>query len=304
MWVTVAIIVVLILLVPWWLELRRDPMNKKARQSAPGDFLKLSRGQTHYRWDGPVNGPVLVAIHGLTTPNYIWNAMIPHLVSKGSRVLRYDLYGRGYSDRPKGDQDRAFFSEQLNELLNALNVTDRVGLMGYSMGGAIATAYAADHPDRVRNVILVAPAGLTFEATNFEAFVARVPIFGDWVMGLLFERRSRRALKTQQDGEVPGITKQKTRELNFKGYGRSVLASLRGILLEMMIDDHKKIAEEKIPVLAVWAEQDDTIPLKGLGYLAQINRASRNEMIEGADHIMPHTHAKAIIDRLGDLSRP
>jgi len=103
---------------------------------------------------------------------------------------------------------------------------------------------------------------------------------------------------------VPGITKAKARELKYRGYLRSVLASLRGILLEQMVEDHKAIAEKKIPVLAIWAQQDGVIPLKGLGYLAQINRASRNEMVEGAAHIMPHTHAAEIMQRLGDLSRP
>ncbi|MEM8978935.1 MAG: alpha/beta fold hydrolase [Pseudomonadota bacterium] len=305
MWVSICIVlIVLLLLWPWLLEFRRSPMDARARARAPGGFVDLSKGKTHYRWDGPETGPVVVAIHGLTTPNFIWNAIVPRFTARGIRVLRYDLYGRGFSDRPHGPQDRAFFLGQLNELLDALDLTEPVGVMGYSMGGAIATAFAAEHPNRTRNVILVAPAGLGFEATPFEAFVARMPILGDWVMGLLYERRTRRALKDDEDGEVPGITKAKARELNYKGHIRSVLASLRGILLERMLEDHEKIAALKIPVLSIWAENDDVIPLRGLGHLTQINRASRNDMISGAGHILPHTHAAEIMASLGALSRP
>jgi pimeloyl-ACP methyl ester carboxylesterase len=67
-------------------------------------------------------------------------------VAKGHRVLTYDLYGRGYSDRPGGEQDARFFIRQLEDLLEHQGVTQPVTLLGYSMGGAIGAAFAAKHP--------------------------------------------------------------------------------------------------------------------------------------------------------------
>jgi len=90
---------------------------------------------THYRWHGPIDGPVIVAVHGLTTPATVWNGMIPFLTAQGYRVLSYDLYGRGFSDAPSGAQNIAFFTRQLGELLADQEITDAVTLMGYSMGG-------------------------------------------------------------------------------------------------------------------------------------------------------------------------
>ena len=72
---------------------------------------------THYRWHGPVREPVLVAIHGLTTPSMVWDELARGFVAFGFRVLTYNLYGRGYSDAYDGTQDAAHFVKQLEELL-------------------------------------------------------------------------------------------------------------------------------------------------------------------------------------------
>ena len=67
----------------------------------------------------------------------------------GYRVLTYDLYGRGYSDRPRGKQNEAFFIQQLNDLLHHEDITSTFSIIDYSMGGAIASIFATTHPDRI-----------------------------------------------------------------------------------------------------------------------------------------------------------
>ena len=124
--------------VPFVIEWTRLPLDDRSRNSAPGHFTKLSQGRTHYKWHGPSDGPVVVLVHGLTTPSYVWTALLPGLTGAGYRVLRYDLYGRGFSDRPKGAQTGAFFVRQLQDLLQDQGVDGPVPVVGYSMGGSIA----------------------------------------------------------------------------------------------------------------------------------------------------------------------
>ena len=113
-------------------------MDDAARAAAPGRIARLSQGATHYTWTGPENGPVAVCVHGLTTPLQAWDGIAARLAEAGYRVLAYDLYGRGYSDRPGGTQDSAFFLRQLDDLLADQGIAGDITLLGYSMGGAIA----------------------------------------------------------------------------------------------------------------------------------------------------------------------
>lgn len=82
------------------------------------------------------------------------------LAAAGYRVLLYDLYGRGYSDAPKGvAYDPQLYVMQLALLLQHLQWKS-VRVVGFSMGGAIAASFVAAFPELVeRDVVLVASAG-------------------------------------------------------------------------------------------------------------------------------------------------
>jgi pimeloyl-ACP methyl ester carboxylesterase len=115
---------------PFLREMSKSEMDDTARRHAPGAFATLSRGVTHYRWMGAARGPVAVCVHGLTTPSFVWYGIAQGLGAIGFRVLIYDLYGRGYSDRPDGPQDSAFFVTQLEDLLEDQGVDGDITLLG------------------------------------------------------------------------------------------------------------------------------------------------------------------------------
>ena len=98
-----GIVFLLFLAVPTAVYLAFDPerldLNDSARRSAPGQFARLADGYTHYEIGGPPDGRVVVLAAGATVPYYIWDPTFAALTAAGFRVLRYDYYGRGYSDR-------------------------------------------------------------------------------------------------------------------------------------------------------------------------------------------------------------
>ena len=77
-----------------------DTLNDQTRPGVVGSFVRLPHGTVHYQLAGPESGRTVVLVHGFSVPYYIWDPTYDELVKKGFRVLRYDLYGRGYSDRP------------------------------------------------------------------------------------------------------------------------------------------------------------------------------------------------------------
>lgn len=90
---------------------------------------------------------MVVLIHGLGLNRRIWEAHEP-LLSTDYRILNYDLYGHGISARLPSTASLTLFSEQLQDLLDALDI-DRCALVGFSLGGMINRRFVLDHGDRV-----------------------------------------------------------------------------------------------------------------------------------------------------------
>jgi len=122
----------------WRSNLETRTLDDDSRKAAPGRFITLSDGIVHYELSGAANRRTVVLIHGFSVPYYLWDQTFSALTGAGYRVLRYDLYGRGYSDRPDIAYDGASWEKQLHELLAALGSRGRVDLVGASMGGSPA----------------------------------------------------------------------------------------------------------------------------------------------------------------------
>lgn len=281
---------------PFVVERRRKPMDGIARNEAPGEFAALSDGTTHIRQIGPVRGPVIVCVHGLTTSEYVWGDIGTDLVDAGFRVVSYDLYGRGYSDRPRGAQDEAFFLRQLSDVLEAKGHTNGVILMGYSMGAAISVAYAAAHPDKVEKLILVAPAGLSDATFGMDRFIRDVPLVGDWITLVLGSalRKWRYKRKVETDPKRVAFAEKQLAESDYRGFLPSVLSSARHMLRQDQRPQHRILQNARVPTLAIWGEEDSVIPLSALGEMTKANRSVMHQTIAGADHGLPYTHPDAV----------
>ena len=285
---------------PFVFEALRRPMTPNARRSAPGGFTTLTAGVTHYRWIGPERGKVAVCVHGLTTPSPVWQAVAEGLAQDGYRVLLYDLYGRGYSDRPRHAHGRGLFHRQLDDLLARLGVTGPVTLLGYSMGGAIGASWAAANPGRVDRLILLAPAGMGHDLGRIAQVTRDWKGIGDWLMLAMFPRNHRRATEAERmiARDVPGIIDTQQDELRWRGFVPAVLSSVRGILSEVLEEDHRSLRKHRIPVLAIWGREDRTIPIKAMGVMAHWNPDAHHEVIEGAGHGLPYSHAGAVVQAI------
>jgi pimeloyl-ACP methyl ester carboxylesterase len=100
--------------------------------------------------------------------------------------VRYDYFGRSYSDRPKLAYDLATYDGQLTELLDSLGLRGLVDVAGVSMGGVIATNFADKHADRVRSLTLVDP---YFGRAAGTPFPLRLSGVGEFILTLAAHRR-------------------------------------------------------------------------------------------------------------------
>lgn len=303
---TGAIILLLLLIIAlggiYMLVRFRRPGVTEFRDQVTGDLVPLRMGTTHVTRYGPDDGPVLVCIHGLSTPSYVWEPLAPYLTDLGYRVIAYDHYGRGHSDRIMGRQNAAFFLRHLDQLLEAEGVTGRFTLMGYSMGGAIASAYAARSPERVQALILLAPAGLDYQTSRVAQFIRKWPIIGDWLNEVFGPRLFRSSIGDAGyfDPVAQNILERMRFDAEKSGTMAAMLSSARGILSEDQTGTHRAIAAAGLPVLAIWGREDRTIPISSMGRLTQVNRKAMQIEIEDADHGLAFTHPASIAEAIED----
>ncbi len=103
----------------------------------------------------------VLMLHGWVASAYSFRHQLRSLPSVGARCLAVDLRGFGLSDKPAARDSYTLdaYIADLDALFDALSLR-RVVLMGHSMGGGIALAYALARPERVRGLLLVCPTGL------------------------------------------------------------------------------------------------------------------------------------------------
>lgn len=105
----------------------------------------------HVRVSG--DGPALVLLHGYGETGDMWASMAADLVSH-YRVIVPDLRGLGLSSKPPGGFDKKTQAGDLAGVLAALAV-DQINLVAHDIGNMVAFQFAAQHPERVRRLVLI-----------------------------------------------------------------------------------------------------------------------------------------------------
>jgi pimeloyl-ACP methyl ester carboxylesterase len=159
----------------------KTSLAHEVKSHAPGKFVHLPEGFVHYEIGGPENAKVIVLIHGFSIPYYVWDPTFEALKTSGFRVLRYDLFGRGYSDRPNAKYERKFFVQQLDNLLKALEIMGPVNLVGLSIGAAVASGFTTICPTRVDRLVCIAPHHAAMNISLLD-----VPILGEYLAAAFF----------------------------------------------------------------------------------------------------------------------
>ncbi len=102
------------------------------------------------------SGPSVVFLHGNPASSYIWRNVMPHSAPQ-ARCIAPDLIGMGDSEKLEGtDPDRYGFLQHrrfVDGLLEKLNVTKDIVLVGHDWGGALAMDWARRHPSAMRGIV-------------------------------------------------------------------------------------------------------------------------------------------------------
>jgi len=268
-------------------------LDETARRNATGSFVRLPAGVTHYQLAGPPGAVTVLLIPGFSVTYTVWDPTFDALVQAGFRVLRFDLFGRGYSDRPDAAYDGPFYDRQIVDLLDALNIQTPVDVAGLSMGGPIAATFAVIHPDRVRRVVLEDPAYSTGYPPPFDL---RTPLLGEYIMAV----RIAPGLPESQWADFvhperfPHYLDPYREQMRYHGFRRALLATVRNYLSQDVTDYFRRLGGSGKQVLLIWGRADQDVPFETSGKVRQAVPQAEFLPVDAAAHIPAYEHPEVV----------
>ena len=277
-------------------------LDQDAREVASGVFIELPEGVVHYHLAGPEEKTLVVLIHGFSVPDYVWQPTFQGLAEAGYRVLSYDLYGRGYSDRPDLLYDVDLFQSQLGRLLASLKINEPVHLVGLSMGGPLAARYAHQNTENVKSLILISP--VVVPPTNSNIFPLNLPGVGEYLMAAIMEPIVLPKLQAEdfyQPENYPDWEDLYRVQLQYRGTGRALLSTIRQLVILDPVNEYKELAETDLPVLLVWGVNDQTIGIDQIEVLKAILPDMEIFQVERAGHLVHYEHPERVNSEIMDF---
>lgn len=279
-----------------WKNPETTTLDSAARANAPGKFVALSQGVTHYVEDGPDTGRVVILAHGASVPLYIWDSTAVALSNAGFRVIRYDRYGFGLSDRPDAEYDSTMFVQQLNDLADSLKLTTKFDLMGLSFGGFVAAHYVRAHPERVRTLTLVDPVARSTAAPLYVTALSSTPLVREWFWQVV----ALPAAANGQSGDFlhaeqfPGWVDRYRPQMAYRGIGRAIRRTRSASAHADFKSLYATVAKSGVPVLLIWGKQDPVVPFTYSDSLRQVIPGADFLPVDSSGHL-PHMEQSAIV---------
>ena len=263
-------------------DLPRDALE--ARYAAPPSrFLPVEGLRLHLRDTGPPGAPPVILLHGFASSLHTWDAWAG-LLEADHRVIRLDLPGFGLTGAdPTGDYSDARAVAVLAATMDALGV-GRADVIGSSMGGRIAWAFAAARPERVERLVLMAPDGFAGPGREY-GVRGRVPLLLCALPYTLPDFLLRRSLEPAYGRReaLDEATLARTRAMLLApGVRRAILDRAEGAVLE---PPEPILARIRAPVLLLWGEADRLIPAAHAADYRRALPGARLVVLPGLGHV-------------------
>jgi pimeloyl-ACP methyl ester carboxylesterase len=261
-------------------------------------FVRTSQGVLHVRVSGPEGGPVVLLVHGGAVGGQGFASWQRPLADAGFRVVLPDLLGYGYSERPAVHYTREFYTRQLAEVLDALGVRGPVHVVGASLGGTIATAFAAAAPDGVRSLALMAPAG--GGRTDFVPAPLTWPVVGDWIFRVTGPGRVRSMIagSYQHSPARDEMVAWMNDQTRYGGFAEGILNTVRNYDSTWQPEPNLAVGRTDLPVLAVWGTEDQVNPYPQAAQLRQWIPRLELFSLPGQGHAITYGQADTVLGRV------
>ncbi|WP_320668028.1 alpha/beta hydrolase [Prochlorococcus sp. MIT 1307] len=205
-----------------------DPLAKELANTVQWKFL---RGVSQHNSDlYPIaitgKGSPILLLHGFDSSFLEFRRIVP-LLKNHHQLLIPDLYGFGFCPRPHNVKygPNSLISH-IEAFLNLLAKDSPIGLIGASMGGALAIEIARRNHKKVNRLLLLSPAGLTGRPMPVPRPLDQL---GVWFLSQKFVRKSLCRQAFAHPNLSVGLPEEQIASLHLSvpGWGRSLAAFAR-----------------------------------------------------------------------------
>ena len=220
-----------------------------------GNFAELSNGFTYYNIDNRFNENTLVFIHGFSVPSYIWEKTYNSAKEKGFKVIKLDLYGRGFSDNPDLDYTDELFANQVIELLQELQITNAT-FLGLSNGGRVISKLADIKPNMVEKLVYVSASSFNNHKNTADKNVSMDEI-NEFIKNRYPTISSGQLSDFKYPENYPLWDDKYEELLKFKGFARALISTLKN---HKNLDlENKEISDSNKKVYTIWGDSDSVV---------------------------------------------
>ena len=220
-----------------------------------GNFTELTNGFTYYEIENRFNENTLVFIHGFSVPSYIWDKTYNTAKEKGFKVVKLDLYGRGFSDNPDIDYTDELFANQVIELLQELEIK-KATFLGLSNGGRVISKLADLKPNMVEKLVYVSASSFNSHENNVNKSVSKEEV--NTFIKNRYPTISSGQLSDFKYPENYPLWDDKYEELlKFKGFARALISTVKN---HKNLDlENKEISDSNKKVYTIWGDSDSVV---------------------------------------------
>lgn len=242
----------------------------------------------HYLHAG--TGRPMLLVHGLVGSSANWRGTIGPL-SQIASVYAIDQLGMGKSQRIAGlDTGLEATADRLAATMDALGLR-HADIVAHSHGGAVAVMFAARHPQRVRRLILFAPANpwshpadrlvRTFRTRPGRLVGGTLPYLPPRIQQTFLDR------VYGDPARVPaGSLRAYVRDLRVRGTMRHILAIVRDWFAEMAKLQAALPRVANVPILLLWGDRDVVVDPASATQLQRALPQSELHIVSGGGHIL------------------
>ena len=258
-------------------------------EQAIARFAPRRSGELSYREAGA--GQALVLLHGIGSASASWLYQLERL--QGFRLIAWDAPGYGESGFLKQKEPTAAdYAEALGAFIERLLLKDVV-LVANSLGALMATAYARAHPERVRSMLLLGPAGgygADAPQEREEKLRSRLQQLEELGPDGLAEQRSPNLIGSKAQPDALALVQWSQRRIHPAGYRQAAYCLANGRLAEDARHFRKK-------VLVICGSEDRITPEAGCKQIAAAFPNAAYRSLPGLGHVT-HIEDPGLLNRL------
>ena len=237
-----------------YLALNKENIDiNEFRLNSGYEEVKLSDGITSYKDIEGKNNKVIVLVHGATFGSLAYEEYVDVFVENNYRVITYDQYGRGYSDRIHNDVSIELMERQLKELIDYCEVGEII-LYGVSFGAAVVAKYAANNPEKIIFVGYQVP--LINSANIPMLSIANIPLYGDLLIRGFLVPGILKRIEGYEDLMSKKLLDHYIGQFSVKGTEKFFKKFFLGNAMGDRHKDHSIIGDKSIPSYFAYAEDD------------------------------------------------